>query len=106
MNIKIQSLHMENFRCFTNNDIQLDENLTIFVGINGSGKTAILDCLAILLKSYARKFTSYPDANNIPISNIQHKKEFAQIRCTINNKKDLKNQNIEICIQHMIQMEM
>ena len=97
MNIKIQSLHMENFRCFTNNDIQLDENLTIFVGINGSGKTAILDCLAILLKSYARKFTSYPDANNIPISNIQHKKEFAQIRCTINNKKDLKNQNIEIC---------
>ncbi|MDR2605328.1 MAG: AAA family ATPase [Desulfovibrio sp.] len=43
--MKIKSLHLENFRCFENFDLDFDERLTVLVGMNGTGKTATLDAL-------------------------------------------------------------
>lgn len=48
--MKIVSLHLENYRCFENFDIDFDPELTVLVGVNGSGKTALLDALAVFLK--------------------------------------------------------
>ncbi|MCP4109050.1 MAG: AAA family ATPase, partial [Desulfobacteraceae bacterium] len=43
--MRIKELHIENFRCFKELDIKFpDSNSFVFAGINGSGKTAILDC--------------------------------------------------------------
>ena len=46
----IRSLHLENYRCFENIDIDFDDQLTVLVGTNGSGKTAVLDALGVFLQ--------------------------------------------------------
>lgn len=47
--MRIKSINLENFRCFKNEKINLTEAFTVLVGDNGSGKTAILDALAVAL---------------------------------------------------------
>jgi predicted ATP-binding protein involved in virulence len=46
--LKVRNLHIENFKCFKNIDIDFDERLTVFIGKNGVGKTAILEALELL----------------------------------------------------------
>ncbi|MGB3546956.1 MAG: AAA family ATPase, partial [Saprospiraceae bacterium] len=51
--MKINSLTLENFRLFRNLKIEFpDENLTVLIGENGSGKSAILDAIAIWLAQF------------------------------------------------------
>ncbi|MDR3204420.1 MAG: AAA family ATPase [Deltaproteobacteria bacterium] len=47
--IKIESLSLKNYRLFDNFEITFAPRLTVLVGENGSGKTAILDALSIFL---------------------------------------------------------
>jgi len=47
---------LENFRCFERLEIDFHESLTVLVGTNGAGKTAILDAIAIMLSTALRKF--------------------------------------------------
>ncbi len=47
--MKLKQIQSTNFRPFKELDIEFGERLTVLVGINGSGKTSILDMLAILL---------------------------------------------------------
>lgn len=44
--IRISELHLTNFRLFEQVTINFDENLTVFIGINGAGKTTILEAIA------------------------------------------------------------
>lgn len=48
----ISSMNIKNFRCFNNIDIAFHDKCTILIGSNGSGKSSILDALAIGLGSY------------------------------------------------------
>jgi len=52
----IDQLEVENFRCFERLDVALDPSLTVLVGANGTGKTAVLDVLAIMLSTIIREF--------------------------------------------------
>ncbi len=52
----IDTLKVENFRCFTDLDLTFDPTLTVLVGANGTGKTAILDAVAIMLSTIVREF--------------------------------------------------
>jgi predicted ATP-binding protein involved in virulence len=46
----IDELHIKNFRCFQEIHFKFSpDNTAILIGINGSGKSAILDCIAALL---------------------------------------------------------
>ncbi|MFP5273268.1 AAA family ATPase [Coleofasciculus sp.] len=46
----IDELHIQNFRCFQEIHFKFSpDNTAILIGINGSGKSAILDCIAALL---------------------------------------------------------
>lgn len=47
--IRIKKLKLENFRGFEQLELEFHQDLTVLIGDNGAGKTAILDCLAILL---------------------------------------------------------
>ena len=47
--MKLQQLKLRDFRPFRKLDIEFGEQLTVLVGINGAGKTSILDALAIML---------------------------------------------------------
>ncbi|GAB2558812.1 AAA family ATPase [Nocardia heshunensis] len=68
----IDELRVENFRCFEQFELMLDPSLTVLVGANGTGKTAILDALAIMLSTIVREFEgetrgfSIEDARLVP----------------------------------------
>lgn len=51
----LQKINVQNFRCFTNMTVSFDPKLTVLVGANGSGKTAVLDVLAPGLESLVKK---------------------------------------------------
>lgn len=45
----IRSLSLQNFRCFERLALPLDPHVTVLVGANGAGKTAVLDALAVAI---------------------------------------------------------
>jgi len=55
--MKVNSLQINAFRGIKQLDLAFSPRTTVFVGINGVGKTAILDCLAILLSSVMNLIT-------------------------------------------------
>lgn len=54
--MKIQSIHIRNFRKFKNCHIDFGEKKTVFVGANNSGKTSAISAIVWFLKSN-EKFT-------------------------------------------------
>ncbi|KHG40555.1 hypothetical protein OA07_16810 [Aphanizomenon flos-aquae 2012/KM1/D3] len=48
----IQKVIIKNFRCFEHLEVNLDPDINIFVGNNGSGKSALLDGIAAAMYPY------------------------------------------------------
>ena len=71
--MQIDRLKLKNFRCYDTLEIDFDPKLTVIVGENGKGKTAIFDALAIALEPYLRCFgmegrhISAKDVRRVPI---------------------------------------
>lgn len=60
--MRLRQVELTNFRCFRNIKVSLDERLTVLVGTNGAGKSAILDGIAIGLApilSYLPELSGY-----------------------------------------------
>jgi len=63
--MRIDSLRLQNFRGFQDLEIKFPNdpdservnNAVVFIGINGAGKSSVLDALAILLSRFAAKLT-------------------------------------------------
>ena len=47
--MKIRKVTLKNYRCFENIEVEFHDNLTVIVGGNGSGKTSILEGVAVSL---------------------------------------------------------
>ena len=45
--MRIEQLHIQNFKCFEDWTLDLDPRFTLLVGNNGAGKTTVLDALAV-----------------------------------------------------------
>ncbi len=56
--MKLQRLHLRNFRCFDDLTLDFGKRLTVIIGDNGAGKTALLDAIAI---GFGRYLTKLPD---------------------------------------------
>lgn len=49
--MKLNHIELENFKCFSKISLELDPHLNLFVGINGTGKSSILEALRIITGS-------------------------------------------------------
>ena len=56
--MKIQSISIKNFRRFDEAEFRFNEQFTVLIGNNATGKSAILDALSILTGSYLLDFKS------------------------------------------------
>lgn len=54
--MKLKKLALKNFRCYDDIEIEFEDKLTVFVGENGKGKSAIFDGIAISLAPYMEAF--------------------------------------------------
>lgn len=54
--MELQAIEIENFRCFERIALNLHPRLTVLVGVNGAGKTALLDALRIALWPFVKGF--------------------------------------------------
>jgi predicted ATP-binding protein involved in virulence len=50
----IKHITVKNFRCFEHLEFDLNPDINIFVGNNGSGKSAVLDAIASAIFTYIR----------------------------------------------------
>ena len=50
--MKLKKISITNYRCFGKVDIDFDEHTTLIVGKNGTGKTAILDAVAVAVSTF------------------------------------------------------
>ncbi|WP_418120018.1 AAA family ATPase [Variovorax sp. 350MFTsu5.1] len=53
--MKLERLHLRNFRCFDDLTIDFGKRLTVIIAENGAGKTAVLDAIAIGFGRYLTK---------------------------------------------------
>ena len=53
--MKLERMHLLNFRCFEDLTIEFHEKLTVIVAENGTGKTALLDAIALGFGRYLSK---------------------------------------------------
>ncbi|WP_066334978.1 AAA family ATPase [Azohydromonas lata] len=56
--MRLKSISLRDFRCFEHLDVKLHPRLTVLIGDNGAGKTAILDAIAIGLSPVLRHLSS------------------------------------------------
>lgn len=54
--MKLKKLTLQNFRCYDNVEIEFEDKLTVIVGENGKGKSAVFDGIAISLAPYIEAF--------------------------------------------------
>ena len=52
----LQQLTLRNYRGFADLSVDFDRRLTVLVGENGTGKTAIIDAAAVMLGTFLAKF--------------------------------------------------
>lgn len=48
--MKLESMNLKHFRCIEELEVNFNPKLTVLVGVNGSGKTSIIDAASIFLK--------------------------------------------------------
>lgn len=53
--MKLERLHLKNFRCFDDLTLDFGKRLTVIIAENGAGKTALLDAIAIGFGRYLTK---------------------------------------------------
>ena len=71
----LKQITLQNFRCYEKFDINLHKNLTVIVGVNGAGKTSLLEAAAIAMSTM---FVPMDGLKSISIDKAQaHLKAYA-----------------------------
>lgn len=78
---KIKKIQLKNFMCHSNFHVELNKNVNVFVGLNGSGKSAILTALAIGLGSKASSTSRSTNLKDL----VKRGETSASIEITLSN---------------------
>ena len=82
--MKVLSLELNNFRGIETLTVEFTERTTAFVGINGVGKSTVLDALAIALSQLTWRLMGHPQkARPIALDDVHHGADFARIALTV-----------------------
>lgn len=73
--MQIKSLTLKNFRGFRDTEITFSEGLTVLVGVNGAGKSSVLDALAMLMSWPVARLQGQLDRPQIPVSDAHQRGE-------------------------------
>ena len=60
----LEQLHLTNFRCFQRQSVEFAQGFNLLVGVNGSGKTSLLNAVAEALAGFVNQFQS---AHTLPL---------------------------------------
>lgn len=86
----IKQIHLKNFRLFDDITVDFDERLNVFLGVNGAGKSALLDAVAIMLSSFVSRLTDWKESNGnmyfMQDNDISYGKNLAEIDITTQYK--------------------
>ncbi|MEI8085254.1 MAG: AAA family ATPase [Paludibacter sp.] len=85
--MKLKSIKIVNFRGIKDLSIELNEKLNVFVGINGSGKTTILDATSISLSWLVNRIQRQNSSGKIILeADIRNETFFSSIQMTVREK--------------------
>ena len=85
--MKIKKIKIENYRSVKEISIDFEDNLNVFVGINGSGKTTILDAASTLLSWLVNRIQRQNASGNyISETDIRNETPFSTIEMTMAEK--------------------
>ncbi|WP_407428338.1 AAA family ATPase, partial [Treponema sp.] len=85
--IKIRSLHLENYRGFTDTTIEFGDHITCIAGINGAGKSSVLCALSRVLESLYTSFPKEPFIKSTDINKNAKPKTAKAVLSFLVNKK-------------------
>ncbi|HUX53650.1 MAG TPA: ATP-binding protein, partial [Williamwhitmania sp.] len=89
MNLSKVELH--NFRGISQLEVNLHPQMTVFVGVNGAGKTSLLDAIAYLLSWVTSRIRHEGSSGRaIRDNDIKNKTAFAEIKAIDNNGNEWK----------------
>lgn len=69
--MKINSINLSNYRCFEKKSFSFHRQFNLIVGVNGTGKTALLDALSVALATWLLGFKNKPDNSSISIDDAR-----------------------------------
>ena len=64
--MKINRIDLKNYRCFEEISLELHPKFNLIVGVNGTGKTAILEAIRIAIGSLFLGVDKYKDKISTP----------------------------------------
>jgi predicted ATP-binding protein involved in virulence len=81
--MKLERLHLRNFRCFEDLTVEFDKRLTVIIAENGAGKTAVLDAIAIGFGRYLTKLPGITGRTtrdtDLRVSEGEHREPFMML---------------------------
>ena len=64
MSVKLKKIYIDSFKGFKNFSMDINENITVLVGENGTGKTTILEIIYNILSGNVEYFSEVPNFTN------------------------------------------
>lgn len=69
----IERIDLKNFRCFKEQSFSLHPEFNLVVGVNGSGKTALLDAVSVSIATWLLGFKRRPDKKSLSAYDVRLK---------------------------------
>jgi len=100
--MKIKRLVLKNFRGIREMDLELNKRLTVLIGVNGAGKSSILDAMAFPLSDVFKQppYWKKQEPCGVKNSDISNGKSSARIRVFLKSDQKSDQADFDLTIAH------